>query len=86
MAISNLTPCGEQQTRNGKTIGPKAAATQCPFRVKSGKARHEHMFPALPPEADIRRTGRMSELCQTRTRALQQTASLFNHLVGEQLH
>jgi hypothetical protein len=35
---------------------PKPPAGSAIF--KSGKAQREHMFSALPPEADIRRTGR----------------------------
>ena len=37
---------------------------------------------ALPPKADKRQMSHMSALCQMRTFALQQIASLFDHLVG----
>ena len=32
--------------------------SECPLRVKTGKAQCEHMFSALPPKADVAQRGR----------------------------
>jgi len=59
---------------------------ECPLWVKSGHRRKSGQCPLYPQKQTLELSRVMSALCQKRTYAVQQSSSLFDHLVGEGKH
>src|SRR6516165_5656945 len=83
-AVPLSSPSLSPRHRSGSSrwSGSGLVTGQCPLWVKSRHRSTSASCPLYPRKRTFVERVRMSALCQKRTHALQQTVSLFDHVIG----